>query len=83
MAGKLFGGKAVLVSSPATETEPEVRYREPDADELALGWAHGIDMETDKNIFQLKGMKQKHRKAHFYIIGASGTGKTRFLEYLI
>jgi len=85
MAERVFGGKAVLVSAPPAEAEmeTEVRHREPSPDELVLGWAHAIDMETDKNIFQLKGMKQEDRKAHFYVIGASGTGKTRFLEYLI
>jgi len=32
---------------------------------------------------QLKGIDQRYRDTHFYVIGASGTGKTKFLEYLI
>lgn len=31
----------------------------------------------------LKGVRQEDRLTHFYIVGASGTGKTKFLEYMI
>ena len=85
MAERVFGGKPVLITAPPAETEmeTEMRYREPSPDELVLGWAQAVDLETDTNIFQLKGIKQEDRESHFYVIGASGTGKTRFLEYLI
>jgi len=77
---RLFKNKAILVS-----TLPMVRVeqREPKREELALGWAFGCDEKTDDPIYQLKGIEQKYRDTHFYVIGASGTGKTRFLEYLI
>ena len=60
-----------------------VKQREPSKDELALGWAYGYDEKTDETVYQLKGINQKYRETHFYTIGASGTGKTKFLEYLI
>ena len=31
----------------------------------------------------MKGIPQEDRDRHFYVIGATGTGKTKFLEYLI
>jgi len=60
-----------------------IREREPTRDELALGYVRGIDEETDEPVYQLKGIPQKDRARHFYVIGATGTGKTKFLEYLI
>ncbi|MCK5123518.1 MAG: type IV secretory system conjugative DNA transfer family protein [Candidatus Pacebacteria bacterium] len=57
--------------------------RIPEMDELALGWACGHDDEKQSDIQQLKGVKQKHRDTHFYVVGGSGTGKTKFLECLI
>ena len=76
--------KAGLISSvlPAP-AEPIVRDREPTKDELALGWAIGIDEETDAQIVQMKGMSQQDRDRHFYIVGGSGFGKSKFLESLI
>src|ERR1700691_1582964 len=58
-----------------------VRERPTTEDELALGYAKGLD--GAKKIFVMKGVNQDHRNTHFYIIGASGSGKTKFLEYLI
>lgn len=60
-----------------------VRNREPTKDELALGWAVGIDDETDDRIIQMKGISQKDRDRHFYIVGGSGFGKSKFLESMI
>lgn len=61
--------------------EPIVRRREPNEDELALGYAYG--QEDERDLFQLKGVRQEDRATHFYVIGGSGTGKTKFLESLI
>lgn len=78
-----------LTFIPAAQSKPEeapeviVREREPTKDELSLGYARGIEEETDLPVKQLKGIPQEYRSTHFYVIGASGTGKTRFLEYLI
>lgn len=65
------------------KAEPVIRHRPPNPDELALGWADGIDEKTNGEVTQLKGVKQSHRDAHFYIVGATRTGKTKFLESLI
>jgi type IV secretory pathway TraG/TraD family ATPase VirD4 len=62
-------------------TSPRVYRRQPDSNELALGFAHGED--NDGGIVQLKGISQEARSTHFYIVGASGSGKTKFLEMLI
>jgi len=78
--------KLALTSSAHPESEvPEVivRERKPTKDELCLGYASGIDEETDFPVIQLKGVPQEYRSTHFYVIGATGMGKTRFLEYLI
>lgn len=77
---RLFKKKAIFASTPPMI---RVEQREPKREELALGWAFGYDEKTDKTIWQLKGIEQKYRDTHFYVIGASGAGKTRFLEYLI
>ncbi len=61
--------------------EPRIYHRQPNKDELALGYAWGEDIKG--GLFQLKGISQKDRAAHFYVIGGTGTGKTKFLEYLI
>lgn len=66
-----------------SEEEFEIRHREPNPDELALGYASGYDEISKKKIQQLKGIKQEHRDTHFYIIGGSGTGKTKFIETLV
>ncbi len=58
-----------------------VRDREPAEDELALGYAQGT--EGEKNILVQKGVMQDIRESHFYIIGAHGTGKSKFMERLI
>ena len=64
-------------------SETKIREREILPNELALGYAYGLDEKTDEQILQLKGVAQKFRDTHFYVLGASGTGKTKFLEYLI
>src|SRR3990167_9317865 len=63
--------------------EPLVRSRSPNPDELALGWATGTDDTDSREVHQLKGVSQEHRDAHFYVVGATRSGKTKFLESLI
>ncbi len=79
---RIMGKDEILVSAPA-ETEPIIRQREPLEDELTLGYAYGIDDETDAPLYQLKGIEKKYRDSHFYILGTTGTGKSRFLQHLI
>ena len=46
---------------------------------LAIGWYYS----ENKQEFQLARIAEKDRAGHFYVIGATGTGKTKFLEFLI
>ena len=58
--------------------EPNFRYEEiPDTLDLGWYWSEG------KKEFQMAKISEEDRATHTYIIGASGTGKTRFLEHLI
>lgn len=51
---------------------------------LDLGYAWGLDKKTNMTgYFQQKAIYKDYRSTHFYVIGATGTGKTRFLESLI
>jgi hypothetical protein len=46
---------------------------------LDLGWYYS----ENKKEHQMAKISQKDRATHFYIVGASGTGKSKFLEFLI
>lgn len=46
---------------------------------LNLGWYYSENKED----YQLAKIAEKDRATHFYVVGATGTGKTKFLEYLI
>ncbi|MCX6565113.1 MAG: type IV secretion system DNA-binding domain-containing protein [Candidatus Aminicenantes bacterium] len=46
---------------------------------LNLGWYYSENKED----YQLAKISEKDRATHFYVVGATGTGKTKFLEYLI
>jgi len=49
---------------------------------VALGWADGqIDPATGL-AGSIKGIDAKFRSTHFYAVGASGSGKSKFLESL-
>src|SRR3989344_5326210 len=79
----VFGKPKVLPIWASSENqEPLLRSRSPNPDELALGWAAGTDEAENREVHQLKGVSQEHRDTHFYVIGASGSGKTKFLESL-
>lgn len=71
-----------MVSSNIT-AEPTIQERAPKQDEITLGYAYGIDEETDAPVWKMKGMPESFRARHFYVIGGSGVGKTKFLQYLI
>lgn len=74
--------KVLPMWEDASSQEPLVRFRSPNSGELALGWAGGKDDTNGQEVHQLKGVAQEIRDTHFYVIGASGSGKTRFLETL-
>ncbi len=60
------------------ESEPEL-YEEDIPDTLDLGWRYS----EGRNEFQMAKMDRKDRATHMYVIGATGSGKTKFLEFLI
>ncbi|MEM3437947.1 MAG: hypothetical protein QXP55_05420 [Nitrososphaerales archaeon] len=74
--GKLFRGKRkeVKLDEKVNETIPEPI----EEDVLNLGWY----WSERKKEFQMAKIKQEDRATHFYIVGASGTGKSKFLEFL-
>src|SRR3989338_10307286 len=75
--------KDLPLGNKGKKQEPIIRERLPEPDELALGWATGKDDETGREVIQLKGIPQDRRDAHFYVVGATRSGKTKFLESLI
>jgi hypothetical protein len=75
--GKLFGeGKAkeveVLPSGPTL-------YDEQIPDTFNLGWFYS----QGKNQYQMAKISNQDRDSHFYVIGGTGVGKSKFLQYLI
>jgi hypothetical protein len=72
--------KVQLVDTSVQETilEPKFSYEEIPGT-LDLGW----HWSETKDEFQMAKIPQKDRATHLYVIGATGTGKTKFLEFLI
>ena len=64
---------------PETQTLEEKEKPQELQDSLAIGWYYS----ENKQEFQLARIAEKDRAGHFYVIGATGTGKTKFLEFLI
>ncbi|MDD5430674.1 MAG: type IV secretion system DNA-binding domain-containing protein [Candidatus Pacebacteria bacterium] len=93
---KLFGflvtaGKTLAKEPDKTGAlEPDESEREnipADPDNLSentidLGWYLSETFETDEE-FKLAKISDKDRTSHFYVVGGTGTGKTKFLEWLI
>ncbi len=75
---KLLQGEKQEESKPQSEGRPEFSDREIPGT-LDLGWYYS----ENKDEYQMAKIKQKDRSTHLYVIGASGTGKTKFLEFLI
>lgn len=67
-----------LSENSVEEYLPEIR-REETSNTLDLGWY----WSENKEEFQLAKIPAKDRATHLYVIGATGTGKTKFLEYLV
>lgn len=76
---KLFGNSER--PDPCAESNIEVSSERnvdiPDA--LDLGWY----WSENKSEYQMAKIADKDRSTHFYVIGATGSGKTKFLEFLI
>jgi hypothetical protein len=73
-AALLESEKASQESAPAPQA---LLVEKPDT--LDLGW----HWSENKDEFQMAKISQKDRATHLYVIGATGTGKTKFLEFLI
>jgi hypothetical protein len=71
-----------LFSRPEGAEEIGLLFRQPRADEFALGFALERKRGGGGEVLRLKGVPQEHRSTHFYIVGSTGTGKTKFLETL-
>jgi hypothetical protein len=78
---KLFQGDDSEPPPPApVEEAPSPRVRDENIPHtLDLGWYYS----EDKNELQMAKVADKDRATHCYIIGATGTGKTKFLQFLI
>jgi len=59
-------------------SKPKVHYEEIPGT-LDLGWY----WSENKQELQMAKITQKDRATHLYVVGATGTGKTKFLEFLI
>ncbi len=75
---RLFGDKYRQPEQEAVIEETPVLL-DPPGDSIDLGWY----WSPRKTEFQLVSIAEKDRATHFYIIGATGSGKTKFIEYLI
>jgi hypothetical protein len=65
----------VKAEETAEKPEPEIL----EGDVLDIGWY----WSENKNEWQMAKIRDEDRKVHFYVVGASGTGKSKFLEFLI
>jgi hypothetical protein len=64
------------------KVEEKVEEKPIEIDEenvINLGWY----WSENKQEWQLAKIREDDRKIHFYVVGASGTGKSKFLEFLI
>jgi type IV secretory pathway VirB4 component len=57
--------------------EPNLEVRAEDVIDLGCYWSER------KLEWQIAKIREEDRKIHFYVVGASGTGKSKFLEFLI
>lgn len=66
------------VITVVSEQEPKIRYEDIPGT-LDLGWLYS----ENRNEYQMAKINQRDRTTHMYVIGATGAGKTKFLEFLI
>jgi hypothetical protein len=67
------------IIEPANQPPPPAAIDEDIPGMLDLGWYYS----EEKQQFQMAKIPQKDRSIHMYVIGASGSGKTKFLEFPI
>jgi excisionase family DNA binding protein len=78
LLGKDKKEKSIIASAKEVQLEPKVYY-EDIPNTLNLGWYYS----ENKDEIQMAKIADEDRATHFYVIGATGTGKTKFLEFLI
>jgi hypothetical protein len=66
-------------ASLSEEEEEAEAYEEEREGTLSLGWYYS----ERKDQFQMAKIAERDRATHMYVIGATGSGKTKFLEFLI
>ena len=78
---KLFGRKRKKKEESKAEEkiEKEEASVEIEEDVINLGWY----WSENKHEWQMAKIRESDRRTHFYVVGASGTGKSKFLEWLI
>mgnify|MGYP000524700865 CR=1 FL=1 len=81
--GKFFKGKKKVEKEledcqGENYLAPKVRYEDIPGT-LDLGWY----FSENKEELQMAKIREEDRATHLYVIGATGTGKTKFLEFLI
>jgi hypothetical protein len=80
LLSKIFGKKKEEKEEVDVEETPEESLPEIiKEDTLDLGWY----WSENKNEWQMAKIKETDRRTHLYIVGASGAGKSKFLEFLI
>jgi hypothetical protein len=72
-------GKRKREEAKVEEVTEEVALELIEEDVLDLGWY----WSERKLEWQMAKIREEDRKIHFYVVGASGTGKSKFLEFLI
>ncbi|GEM_PF-6590872 len=80
LAAKLqeFYERTSLLKTQRPTSEQRVDYQEIPGT-LNIGWYYS----ENKNEFQMAKVAKEDRATHVYVIGATGTGETNFLELLI
>ncbi len=63
------------------DTPERVMGRDTTEDEMSLGYVEKTDSEG--RYLEQVGVDREDRLTHFHVVGASGVGKSKFLEYLI
>jgi len=72
-------GKEISTKDESYSNQIEATTEEPLTDTLNLGWY----WSENKKEYQMAKINEEDRAVHCCIIGASGTGKSKFLEFLI
>jgi hypothetical protein len=78
LLSKIFGRKKKeepKVEETIEEPTPEII----EEDVLNLGWY----WSENKKEYQMAKIREEDRRVHLYVVGASGAGKSKFLEFLI